>query len=182
MPDAPNAQPIIVDTRGRRFSASAAGVLAFVIDRDERFLLLSSPKRPNRWEVVNGALDGGETILDAVLREVREEAGGDLSVRPLGAVHAYTYRYDDIVQHMISIAYLLACGEGGEVRPGDDMAGSAFGWFSLEQIERGEIDVIVPQKAAWMFRRALDLYRMLNDQPSVELQPLFDSSTRNKYA
>jgi 8-oxo-dGTP pyrophosphatase MutT (NUDIX family) len=176
-----DGQPIVVDTRGRRFSASVAGVMAIIIDADERFLMLSSPKRPDRWEVVNGALDGGETILDAVLREVSEEAGSEIRVRPLGVVHAYTYRYDDIVQHMISIAYLLAC-EGGEVRPGDDMAGSVVGWFSLEQIERGDIDVIVPQNSAWVFRRAAALYRLLKDQPSVELQPLFDATTRNKYA
>jgi 8-oxo-dGTP diphosphatase len=175
-----NQQPIVTDTRGRQFATSVAAVLALIINPDEQFLLLSSPKRPGQWEVVNGALDAGETLLAAALREVGEEAGTAVRVRPLGVVHAYTYRYDDIVQYLISISYLLAY-EGGDVAAGDDMRGSQVGWFSLEQIERGDIDVIVPQQQGWLFRRALDMYRLLKDQPAVELQPHFDETTRNKY-
>lgn len=176
-----NQQPIVTDTRGRQFASSVAGVLALIVDSDERFLLLSHPQRPGRWEVVNGALDAGETLLAAVLREVGEEAGEAVRVRPLGVVHAYTFRYDDAVQHLISIAFLLAY-EGGEVTGGDDMRGSEIGWFSIEQIERGDVNIIVPQGQSWVFRRARDLYRLLKDQPSVELQPHFDETTRNKYA
>jgi ADP-ribose pyrophosphatase YjhB (NUDIX family) len=177
----PNQQPLVTDTRGRQFACSAAGVLAFIIDDQERFLLLSSPKRPGRWEVVNGALNAGETLLDGAIREIREEAGASIQVRPLGVVHAYTFRYDDIVQYMISIAFLFAY-QGGEVIPGDDMGGSGVAWFTVEQIERGEIDVIVPQSPLFMFRHAVELYRLLKDKPDAELQPLYDASTRNKYS
>jgi 8-oxo-dGTP pyrophosphatase MutT (NUDIX family) len=176
----PNQQPIITDTRGRQFATSVAAVLAFIVNADEQFLLLSSPKRPGQWEVVNGALDAGETLLAAALREVGEEAGMAVRVRPLGVVHAYTYRYDDAVQYLISVAYLLAY-EGGEVAAGYDMRGSQVGWFSVDQIERGEVNVIVPQRLGWVFRRALELYRLLKNQPAVELQPHFDETTRNKY-
>ena len=142
--------------------------------------MLSNPKRPGKWEVVNGALDGGETILEGVLREVREEAGPAIRVRPLGTLHAYTFRYDDDVQYMISIAYLLAY-EGGEVLAGDDMAGSEIQWMSLAELESGEVDIIVPQAQPWLFRRAVDLYRLWKGAADVMLQPHFDETTRNKY-
>lgn len=155
-------------------------MLAFIVDEHQRLLLLSSPKRPDKWEVVNGALDAGETIVDAVLREVREEAGPHIRTRPLATLHTYTFRYDDNVQYMISIAYLLAY-EGGEVVPGDDMADSQYGWFSVDEIESGTMEIIVPQKQHWLFRRAVTLYRALKDEPAVELQPHFDANTKNKY-
>jgi hypothetical protein len=54
----PNLQPRITAANGRRrFACSAAGVLAFIIDDQERILLLSHPQRPGMWEVVNGALE-----------------------------------------------------------------------------------------------------------------------------
>jgi 8-oxo-dGTP pyrophosphatase MutT (NUDIX family) len=175
-----NQQPTVTDTRGRSFACFAGALLAFIVNEDERILMLSSPKRPGQWEVINGALDAGETLLDGVLREVREEVGSAVQVRPLGVVHAYTYRWDDIVQYLMSIAFLLAY-EGGEIQPGDDMAGSQFRWVSVEEVERGEIEVLVPEATVWMCRHAIALYRLLKDQPPADLQPLFDASTKNKY-
>lgn len=178
----PNQQPTISDVSGRRnFVCSPAAVAAFIVDAQERILMLSNPKRPGKWEVVNGALDAEETILEAVLRETCEEAGDQIQVRPLGTIHTYTFRYDDNVQYMITTAYLLAYG-GGAVIPGDDMAGSEARWFTLDEIESGALQIIVPQTQHWMFRHAIELYRMLKDRPAVELQTMFDANTRNKYA
>jgi 8-oxo-dGTP pyrophosphatase MutT (NUDIX family) len=178
----PNQQPLITDATGRRqFVCSPAAVLAFIVDQSERFLMLAHPSRPDRWEPVNGALDAEETILEAVLRETSEEAGDQIQVRPLGTVHAYTYRFDDSAQFMISIAYLLAY-EGGEVIPGDDMTGSEVRWMTVEELTDGRVDVIVPQDQAWLYHRALELYRLWKDQSPALLQPVFDETTRNKYS
>src|SRR5688572_13072672 len=97
----PNHQPIITAAHGKRtFACSAAAVLAFIVDAHERILLLAHPKRRGEWEVVNGALEAEETILDGVLREIREEVGPAVQVQPLGTVHAWTFWYDDTVQYM----------------------------------------------------------------------------------
>jgi ADP-ribose pyrophosphatase YjhB (NUDIX family) len=143
--------------------------------------MLAHPDRPGRWEPVNGAMDAGETILDAVLRETREEAGPDVRARPLGVIHAYTFRYDDAVSHMISIAYLCAY-EGGEVVPGDDMAGSAVRWWSLSEIEAEQPTIVAPGSPdlRWLLPRAVELYRELKDRPPAVLQPDL-SSMKNKY-
>ena len=94
----PNQQPIITDISGnRRFSCSAAGILVFIVHAEEEILLLSHPKRRGEWEVVIGALEAEESILEGAIRETREEVGEDVRIRPLGTVHAYAFRYDENV-------------------------------------------------------------------------------------
>ena len=158
--------------RQRRFACAPVALLAFIIDPSERFLLLSSPSRDGGWEVVNGALEAGETLIGGTLREAYEEAGPDLRLRPLGTLHASAFHYDDNVRHMLSISFLLAY-EGGTVTPGDDMAGSDYGWFRLDELESGTVTVDVPPGQLWQFRRAVDLYRLWKDE-RVELQPALD--------
>ncbi len=170
----------IISKRGRKFAASAVGLVAFIVRNDERILMLSSPKRPDKWEPPNGAYDGDETILEGVMREIREEAANEIMVRPLGALHAYSYRYDDVLQFMVGIAYLFAY-EAGEVHAGDDMVGSQIKWMSVEEAESGNYEIIVPQKQIFLFRRAVELYRLWKDIPSIDLQPTYTANDKNKY-
>ncbi len=161
-----NQQPVITAASGRQFAASAAAVLVFIVDLDERILLLRQPegrKGPGAWEVVNGALEREETVLAGALREMREEAGPEIRVRPLGTVHASTFRYDAQVQYMIDICYLFAY-EGGEVLPGDDMAGSEYRWWSLDEVADERVRLAVPRDQKWLLRRAVELYRLWRDQ------------------
>jgi 8-oxo-dGTP pyrophosphatase MutT (NUDIX family) len=113
---------------------------------------------------VSGGLEAGETILDGILREVREEVG-EIEVRPLAVLHSHTFHYDEYVPFMVGIYYLLRY-EGGKVVPGDDMAGSDFYWWGLEELETA----VSQQKATlhfsthmWMLRRAVALNRLFAD-------------------
>jgi len=102
-------------------------VQAIILNAAEQVLLLSSPTKnhPDEWQIISGALEAAETILAGALREVREEAGSHIQVRPLGVVHAQSFHFDTHVPYMIGISYLLAY-EGGEVRPGDDMRDARY--------------------------------------------------------
>ena len=152
--------PELVGLNGRRFAGFAAAVLVFIIDPDtRRFLLLSSPAKRRRpgWEIVNGGLEAGESVLEGVRREAAEEAGPDVRLAVLGSVHAWTYRYDDAVTHMLSLAF-VASYLGGEIAPGDDMAGSTAWWASLDEIRRLSSDdagALIPEDL-WLFERALE--------------------------
>ena len=171
----PNQQPVIAATSGRQFAASAAAVLVFIVDSQERILLLSHPRRlAGTWVVVNGALEREETVLAGALREMREEVGAEIAVRPLGTVHAFTFRYDDSVQYMISICYLFAY-EGGPVLPGDDLTGAAFRWWSLDELADERVRIGVPRDQKWLLRRAVELYRLWRDQ-AVPLEAGIDVS------
>lgn len=175
----PIPYPTITTKRGRIFPCYPAALLALIIDADERLLMLSHPKSEGRWECVNGGMDERETILEGTLREIREEVGSAIQVRPLGLVHAYTFPYDEHVTHVFSMVYLFEY-QGGEVIPGDDMVGSEVRWFSASELESGDYVTIAPAGIPWIFRRAVELYRLLKDQPDVNLQPIF-TETKPKY-
>ena len=167
-----SSQSIVSSAGGREFVCSPAAVVAIIVREDERILMLLNPLA-DAWEVVNGALDAGETILEGLMREVGEEAGDEVKVRPLGLAHAYSFAYDPTLPYCLSFAWVLAY-EGGEVIPGDDMAGSEVRWLSVDELESKEFKILVPRDYPWLFKRAVELYRLWKDQPSVALQAELD--------
>lgn len=166
-----NLQPFVSNQKGtRRFACSAVAVQAVVVSPQEKVLLLSHPTRNGSgvWQVVSGALEAGETVLDGTLREVYEELGGKIRVRPLGTIHVQTFHYDENVQFMIAIYYLFAY-EGGDVTPGDDMLGSQYRWWSMAELEDENIRVVVPPAQNWILERGIELYRLWKGR-SLQLQ------------
>jgi ADP-ribose pyrophosphatase YjhB (NUDIX family) len=159
----------ITASGGREFETHPAAVVVPIVNRREELLLLESPLRPGWWEPVNGAVEARESLRDAALREVREEVGPDVRVRPLGVVHASTFAYDAQVTHMISVTYLMAY-EGGDPRPGDDMRGSRVRWATVDEIESEALRLVPPLDQAWLRRRTLELFRLWEPAPDVPLQ------------
>jgi 8-oxo-dGTP pyrophosphatase MutT (NUDIX family) len=154
---------------GRSFATFPAAVVVAIVNRREELLLFESLRRPGWWEPVNGAVEDGETLLDAALREVREEAGAGLRVRPLGVVHASTFSYDVQVARMISVVYLMSHESGAPV-PGDDMQGSHARWTAFSAIESEGLRLLAPLDQAWLRRRAVELFRLWAPEPAVPLQ------------
>jgi NADH pyrophosphatase NudC (nudix superfamily) len=145
-------------------------VQAIILDTDER-LLLSSPmrNRAGEWQTVSGSLEAAETVLAGVLREVSEEIGPQVQVRPLGVVRTQTFHFDAQVPYMIGIYYLCVY-EGGAIQPGDDMRDAHYRWWSLKELLAGPVR-FHPSTHLWMLQRAVALYRCWKDQPAVPLQP-----------
>lgn len=61
-------------------------------DDTYQVLLLHKPRKRDAWQLPQGGIEEGETIRDAALRELHEEAGID-SVEVLGE-YSHEYRYD----------------------------------------------------------------------------------------
>jgi 8-oxo-dGTP pyrophosphatase MutT (NUDIX family) len=169
----------ITASNGRLFATFPAAVVVPIINPREELLLLESRRRPGLWEPVNGAVDEGETLLEAAQREVREEAGPEVRVRPLGIVHASTFPYDARVQRMISVVYLMA-HEGGRAVPGDDMRGSHARWVTAGAIESEGLRLLPPLDQEWLRRRSVELYRLWEPEPAVLLQAPLSASGLNK--
>lgn len=165
-----NQQPRIVSQNGlRSFACSPVSVVVLVVNDQEQFLFGHHRTR-QRWEAVSGALEAEESVLDAAMRELREEMGPAIRARPLGVVHASTFRYDDNARFMIGIVYLMAY-EGGDVVPDDDMGGSGHRWVGRDALLSGELEVWIPRQG-WILRRAIAMYRLWRDEEVMLQDPL----------
>jgi ADP-ribose pyrophosphatase YjhB (NUDIX family) len=162
----------------RQFACSPVAVLGVIVNERQEILLLAHPEQSGGWQVVNGAMEAGETVLEAALREISEEVGNGVQVRPIGVVHVSTFHYDERVRYMLSIAYLFAY-EGGEIQPGDDMLGSEYRWWSLGELGSEQVELLIPPGEKWVLRRAVDLYRLWS-QLDTDQFPGFDLSVRGK--
>ena len=123
-----NSQPFVTAAgpRHRKFTTSAIAVQAVVVNKNEQILLLAKSGDEQIWQIVSGGLEAGETLLDGTLREVGEELGEDIQVRPLGLVHAETFHFDENVPFMLGTYYLFAY-QGGDVIPGECGTGELSG-------------------------------------------------------
>jgi 8-oxo-dGTP diphosphatase len=103
---------------------------AFVFDAQRRLLVVKRGKPPGEgmWSVPGGKQEPGETLAQAVAREVREETGLVVAVRALACV---VERIDDQF-HYVILDY-NADVIGGELRAGSDVRDARF--VALEDLE-----------------------------------------------
>lgn len=63
---------------------------AVITDDDDRVLLLKANYGGRSWGLPGGALEPGETIHEALIRECREELASDVSVEYLSGVYFHS--------------------------------------------------------------------------------------------
>jgi 8-oxo-dGTP diphosphatase len=92
-------------------------VVAFLIESDGRLLMLrrsaSKDHAPGEWEPGSGRVESGETPVEAVHREAREETG--LEVEILGVVDTFHYYRGAAREEAIGIAFHCRA-IGGDLR------------------------------------------------------------------
>ncbi len=98
-----------------------------------KVLLIRRRNPPIGWALPGGFVEYGETVEDAVRREISEETG--LELENLRQFHVYSDPRRDPRCHCISVVF-SARGKG-EPRAGDDAAD--FRFISLDSIPDSEI-------------------------------------------
>ena len=104
------------------------GVGAIMLRRD-RILMAQRGKQPLKgwWSLPGGALETGESLHDAVCREVLEETG--LQIRPLGVLEIFERIMRDArgapEYHYVLIDYVCRI-TGGTLSAGDDVCDVAW--------------------------------------------------------
>ena len=96
---------------------------AIVFDAQGRVLLVQRGKPPGegQWTVPGGRVERGETLAQALAREVREETGLDVEV---GALASVVERMGD-TYHFVILDY-VARVIGGVLTAGDDARDARF--------------------------------------------------------
>ena len=104
-------------------SVPEVAVGAIVFERDGRVLLVQRGRPPGEglWTVPGGRVERGETLAQAVSREVREETGLEVEV---GALACVVERMGDDY-HFVILDY-VARVIGGTLRAGDDARDARF--------------------------------------------------------
>lgn len=102
-----------------------------VVERAGKVLLVRRRNPPYRdcWALPGGFVEYGESVEEAVVRELKEETG--LEIRVKGLLGVYSEPGRDPRGHVVSICF-LATGEGAE-KGGSDVAEARF--FSPEEID-----------------------------------------------
>ena len=110
-------------------SGPVVGVGAVVVDHD-RLLLVRRGRGPAQglWSVPGGKVERGETLMEAVVRELREETGLEgVCGRLLGVAE----RIDD-ADHFVILDYEVTLVGHDEPVAGDDAAEVA--WVDLPEV------------------------------------------------
>ena len=116
------------------------GSYAFITS--EGHVLLSLLNRgPNRgkWTLIGGGIEFGESPMEALLREVKEEAGIELQAEPV-LLDVFEHRYDDQLQffgiiHRIDLPVRVPCKADG-----DGSSSDGTRWFKLSELEHDELN------------------------------------------
>lgn len=122
-----------------------------VVIRDNAVLLVERAREPHKgyWSLPGGVVETGETLVEAVRREVREETG--LQVEPLAVVEIFERILRDAQgraeYHFVLIDYVCTVA-GGDLAPADDVRQAC--WFArgdLAGIRLTEGSLAVIEKA-----------------------------------
>jgi 8-oxo-dGTP diphosphatase len=108
-----------------------------VIWRGDQVLLVKrgTPPRKGEWGLPGGAQQAGETIMEAAVREAREETG--LDITPLGvitAIDALTRDKSGKAEFHYTIVEVAAESREGEPHAGDDAL--EVRWATIEEAEK----------------------------------------------
>ena len=100
-------------------------IVVAIITNEKGGVLLAKRNQPdipsehNKWEFVGGGIDFGETPEQALMREVKEEAGVEIEVvRLLPKIFTQIWKAQEPERHIIIISYECKI-VGGELKPKD---------------------------------------------------------------
>jgi len=112
------------------------GVGAVIIEQD-RILLVKRANEPNKgkWSVPGGLVRTGESLIDALKREIREEVGVEIEVDDVACVGEEIFRNGEVRFHYVIIDFFARIIEGC-VRPGSDA--QEIKWVPINEVDKIE--------------------------------------------
>ena len=123
------------DPNGPKANSLVPAASAIIFD-DQGRILLHRRADNGLWSLPGGTMEIGESILDCVIREAREETGLDVEVLGLVGIYSdpdYVIEYDDgEVRQQFSVCFRCRPVEG-DLRQGDES--TELRWVRHDEIE-----------------------------------------------
>jgi ADP-ribose pyrophosphatase YjhB (NUDIX family) len=125
-----------------------------VVWKDDRLLLVKRafPPRQGMWSLPGGRQAAGETVHQAAEREIREEAGIEITLLGVAAVVDLIDRDQREIRYHYTVIDMLAEWRSGEAVAGDDaldviwVSVAELGKLDLPQLQRQVIDEAARQR------------------------------------
>jgi len=113
-----------------------------VILHEGRMILVRRGVEPGKdqWSIPGGAVELGEKIRDAVLREAKEESGLDIEIvvdRPMDAVDSIFKDKNQHLEYHYVLMQFLARPKSGTLKHGGDVLDAK--WVPLEEVEKYDL-------------------------------------------
>jgi len=112
-------------------------VVLGIIENAGRFLIIrrvdNEPMWHHKWELPGGKIEPGETPLEALHREIREETGLSVSSPKLLGIHTHHWHLPDRTQQTFLLAYRGQVNRPAEPIALDPAENDAFRWVTLEE-------------------------------------------------
>jgi len=114
-----------------------AGVGALIV-HEGKLLLVKRGVDPakGKWSIPGGAVELGEKMRDAVIREVKEECGLDVEIaldRPLDAIDNITMSKDGRLKYHYVLLQFLVRLKGGTLQPASDVLDAK--WVPFDEVK-----------------------------------------------
>ncbi|WP_456472696.1 NUDIX domain-containing protein [Methanocaldococcus sp.] len=108
-----------------------------IIYDNGRILLIKRKKEPFKdyYALPGGFVECGETVEEAIIREIKEETNLDVEIEKL--LNVYSHPNRDPRGHTVSIVYILKV-VGGSLKAGDDAKDAKF--FNLDELPKLAFD------------------------------------------
>ena len=140
----------------REYPAHPVVGVGAVVVRDGKALIIKRAHEPRKgeWSLPGGLLELGESLQDAVRREIKEETSLDIDVGPVIETFDRVHRDDHgkIRYHFVIVDY-VCWPNAGEAVPGSDAEGVA--WVAADEID----DYKVNTHAKAVILRGLNYHR-----------------------
>lgn len=121
-----------------RYPVPAIGAIAL---KDDEILLVKRAVEPSigKWSIPGGSVEIGETLQEAVKREVREETGLEVEVGDLAGVTDLIVRTDGALKWHYVLINFMASVTGGALAAASDV--SDCRWVRLSEIRNYDVTV-----------------------------------------
>lgn len=126
-----------------------------VVFKDDRVLLVkrSNPPAKGMWAVPGGKIQAGETMQQALIRELKEETGLNIKVGEIIYVFDVIQRNDNarLNYHYVIIDFLCELKDG-QLKAGDDALEAR--WISKKELKQ----INVNEKTKMMLKEKFNFY------------------------
>jgi ADP-ribose pyrophosphatase YjhB (NUDIX family) len=106
----------------------ATAVTGLILDEQQRLLLVTRAREPGKglWDLPGGFADNHEAAEQALVREIKEELGLEVTSLTYLASAPNTYPYKGFTYHTIDLAFLCHVTDPHRAVVSDDVASYCF--------------------------------------------------------